>query len=65
MPGAVHTIDFIEGKELDRDAYYAMRRAWEKNHFFLKPTATVVEVNAETGALVHFSAKDAVLAFLG
>ena len=43
-------------------AYAEMKAEWEKNHFYFKPTNTIVEV-ATTGALAHYDLAHARMCF--
>ncbi len=44
------------------DGYITMKEEWEQNHFYFKPTGTIVEQN-EDGSLTHFKLEHATEAF--
>lgn len=44
------------------DGYIAMKSEWERNHFYFKPTGTIVEQN-DDGSMTHFKLEHATEAF--
>lgn len=63
MDDEVITTEELEDATTDfDDGYTTMKTEWERNHFYFKPTGTIVEQN-DDGSMTHFKLEHATEAF--